>query len=123
MWDGNERTPSATPTPRRFREDSAQANTQQSYDISDQVFSLLKDQKIDNETSSKLTELLTKHELRVSGILKGREAIRTSLRKKDETIAELKQRISALEVDQGMDKHIIKHLKDSLATSITTKKS
>ena len=123
MWDGNERTPFPTPTPRRFREDSAQASTPQSYGISDQVMELLKDQNIDNAIKSKLGGLLATHEMRVSGILKGREAIRMSLKKRDETIEELKQRISALEVDQGMDKSIIKYLKDSLGTSIITKKS
>ena len=125
IWDGNERSSLTTPTPRRFQEDLAQSSpgqSQQNYDISNQVMELLKDQNIDDETSSKLSELLARHALRVSGILKGREAIRTSLKKKDETISELKQRISALEVDQGMDKSIIKHLKDSLGTSINSKK-
>ncbi|KAH8593636.1 hypothetical protein B0O99DRAFT_207186 [Bisporella sp. PMI_857] len=127
MWDGNEhgmRSPSATPTPGRFRDAAAlltyQDNTQ-NYDITDKVMELLKDQHIDEVANSKLKELLNKHALRISGIAKGRDTIRIGLKKKDETIEELKNKISMLELQQSMDKAVIKHLRDSIAGSVSSK--
>ena len=127
MWDGNEysrnRSPSATPTPSRFREstvtsEASQDRPQLNYDISDEVMDILKDQKIDEETTGKLRQTLNRHALKISGIAKGRDITRLALKAKDVKIAELQQRISALETERELDKTIIRHFKSDMAQSI-----
>lgn len=129
MWDGNERfglrSPSATPTPSRYRdatesEDRRREKSNNWYDISEEVMELLRDQHIDDDTSSSLRELLSKHALKVSGIAKGRDITRVALKTKDTMIAELQQKITALETEREMDKTIIRHFKSDMAESIAS---
>lgn len=116
MWDGNEPfsmgSPSITPTPSRFRDASVSGESQSSgtneYDITKEVMELLKDQHIGHETTSSLQTLLNKHALKISGIAKGRDITRMALKLKDAKIAELHQRINALETEREMDKSLIK---------------
>jgi hypothetical protein len=83
---------------------------------------LLKDQHLDEETSSKLRELLNKQALRVSGIAKGRDITRVALKAKDSKIAELQQKITALSAEREMDKTIIEHFKRDVAQSIASRR-
>jgi hypothetical protein len=129
MWDGNEpfglRSPAKTPTPGRFRDTiealDGQAESKQSQDLVKEVMNLLKDQKIEPTVASNLRELLAKHSLKYSGIVKGRDITRIALTAKDKKIADLQQRITALETQCAMDKTIIKHFKDEMANSFGTK--
>ena len=82
---------------------------------------LLKDQHIDDETRSILKELLSKHAMKISGIAKGRDITRIALKAKDAKIAELQQKITALETEREMDKTIIRHFKSDMAQSISSK--
>jgi hypothetical protein len=125
MWDGNEhiRNSSITPTPSRYQEsivisEALQDKGQKSYDISEDVIELLKDQHIDEETTTNLKQLLNRHALKISGIAKGRDITRLALKAKDEKIAELQQRISALETERLMDRTIIQQFKKDIAHSI-----
>ena len=131
MWDGNEhlglRSPSVTPTPSRTRDaiegsEGPGEKAKQGYDITEDVMDLLKGQHIDDETGSSLNEMLTKHALRISGIAKGRDITRVSLKAKDAKIAELQQKITALETEREMDKTIIRHFKSDMAQSISSKR-
>jgi hypothetical protein len=131
MWDGNEpfglRSPSATPTPSRFRDaveglELSAEKTKQGYDITEEVMGLLKDQHIDDETWSILKELLSKYAMKTSGIAKGRDITRIALKAKDAKIAELQQKITALETEREMDKTIIRHFKSDMAQSIISKR-
>lgn len=116
MWDGNEPfrlgSPSTTPTPGRFRDASVPGNSQSTgmneYDITEELMELLKNQRIDEEITSSLHNLLNKHALKISGIAKGRDITRLALKSKDAKIAELQQRINALEAEREMDKTLIK---------------
>ncbi|KAF4636913.1 hypothetical protein G7Y89_g1178 [Cudoniella acicularis] len=133
MWDGNERppkfglrSPSATPTPSRFRDAiEPSSNFDQShsenYDITDSVLTLLKDQPIDEETKASLKQLLTRHALKISGIAKGRDITRVALKAKDGKIAELQQRITNLETEREMDKVVIRHFKSDMANSVASR--
>jgi hypothetical protein len=106
MWGGNEhfglRSPSATPTPSRFRDISEvgepMGKTKIEYDISKDVMELLRDHKIDDDTRDSLLKMLRKHTVKMSGIAKGRDISRAALKAKDTQIAELQQKITALEV-------------------------
>ena len=130
MWDGNERvglrSPSATPTPSRFRdaseaEDLTDEKSKNESDITEEVMELLRDQQIDEDTNASLRELLGKHVLRISGIAKGRDITRVALKAKDVKIAELQQKISALEGEREMDRTVIRHFKSDMAESIVSR--
>jgi len=78
----------------------------------------LKDQHIDEETTSNLRTLLNKHALKISGIAKGRDITRVALKAKDAKIAELQQKITSLESEREMDKTVIRHFKADMAHSV-----
>jgi hypothetical protein len=118
------RSPSATPSqfaqPREgtaVSEDRGE-RPQQNYDITDEVMDLLRDQDINEEATSSLTELLNKHALKISGISKGRDITRVALKAKDAKIAELQQKIAALEAERDLDKRIIRHYKSDMTQSV-----
>jgi hypothetical protein len=126
-WESSQhsglRSPSYTPTPSRFRDateptERRSDNPKQSYDISDEVMDLLKDQHVDEDTASSLRKLLNKHALKISGIAKGRDITRLALKAKDVKIAELQQKITALEAEREMDKTVIRHFKSDMAESV-----
>ncbi len=122
VWDGNERfsirSPEDTPTPNRYRNakieivnpDTLGSTSQNSYDISEEVMGILKDQGIDEVASTNLRNLLNKHAMKISGIAKGRDITRLALKGKDARIAELQQRITTLEGEREMDKRMIRNL-------------
>ena len=131
MWDGNERfglrSPSASPTPSRFRDasvagDVGEEKLRSIYDITDQVMDLLKGQHIEEDVIASLCELLGKNTLKISGIIKGRDITRIALKAKDVKIAELQQKITALEAGREMDRTIIRHFKSDMAESITSRR-
>jgi hypothetical protein len=124
-WDGNDhfgfRSPSATPS--HYQEPTEQVEdrgerVQHGYDISEEVMELLSDQHIDEEIAVNLRELLNKHALKISGITKGRDITRVALKAKDAKIAELQQKITALEAERDLDKTIIRHFKSDMAQSV-----
>ncbi|KAI6716398.1 hypothetical protein PZA11_002961 [Diplocarpon coronariae] len=135
MWHGNEqvklRSPPATPTPTRYRKSSGARASQepqgtcvpQNYDIGDEVLGLLKDQHIDDDTMASLRALLSKHALKTCGIAKGRDITRMALRAKDSKIAELQQKISALEAQREIDRTVIRHFKSDIAGSFETRRA
>jgi hypothetical protein len=119
------RSPSATPSHFSLqREEDTEASedrgerVHKSYDITDEVMDLLRDQHIDEETTTSLKELLNKHALKISGISKGRDITRVALKAKDAKIAELQQKIAAMESERELDKRIIRHYKSDMAQSV-----
>ncbi|PQE24094.1 Zinc finger GRF-type protein [Rutstroemia sp. NJR-2017a BVV2] len=132
MWDGNERSakrpllsPSVTPSPFKFKDALATPSETPSalekktgrdmhlnYDIAEDVMELLKDQHIDSEVETKLREMLNRHAMKISGIVKGRDITRVALKSKDSTISELRQKITALESERDLSSAIIKQLKE-----------
>lgn len=128
MWDGNEpfaRTPYATPsTPSRFRDANpgTLVNEQSGFDITDEMMDILKDSKLDEATTQNVRDLLGRHSLKISGIVKGRDISRIALKNKDAKIAELQQKITSLETQREMDKIIIGHFKSDIAESVARKR-
>ena len=118
------RSPSATPSHFSLQRESTEATDdrgerpQQSYDITDEVMDLLRDQHLDEEITRNLRELLNKHALKISGISKGRDITRIALKAKDAKIAELQQKIASLETERDLDKRIIRHYKSDMAQSV-----
>jgi hypothetical protein len=132
MWDGNVRfglhSPSSTPTPSRFQDATATGGTasqryRPNYDLTDEVLDILNNQNIDEETTSNLRALLSKHAVRVSGISKGRDITRVAVQTRDAKIVELQQKIASLEAERAMDKTIIKHLRADMTHSVENGRS
>ncbi|KAH6723520.1 hypothetical protein BKA61DRAFT_12657 [Leptodontidium sp. MPI-SDFR-AT-0119] len=126
-WDGHQpfglRSPSGTPTPSRYREstdasDGPSQTMQNNYDITDEVLELLKEQNIDDDITTNLKQLLSRHAMKISGIAKGRDITRVALKAKETKIAELQQKISALEAEREMDKTVIRHFKSDMTESV-----
>ncbi|PVH84347.1 hypothetical protein DL98DRAFT_651999 [Cadophora sp. DSE1049] len=126
-WDGRQpfglRSPSGTPTPTRYREstvasDAPSQMSQDNYDITDEVLDLLKDQHIDDEITANLKQLLSRHAMKISGVARGRDITRVALKAKETKIAELQQKISALEAQREIDKTVIRHFKSDMTESI-----
>jgi len=114
-----------TPTPNRFRDATEShsnrgESTHEGFDITEEVMELLRDQHLDADTTLSLREILNKYALKAQGIAKGRDVTRLSLKSKAAKIAELQQRITALETEHEMDKVAIKHFKNDMAQSIAT---
>ncbi|CAG8975006.1 hypothetical protein HYALB_00012138 [Hymenoscyphus albidus] len=127
IWDDNEpfvRTLFATPTtPSRFRDAVTESpnNEQTGLDVTDEVMGILKDSNLDEPTTQKLRDCLTRTSLKISGIVRGRDITRIALKNKDTKIAELQQRITKLETEKEMDKLVIKHFKSDVADSVARK--
>ncbi|TGO68413.1 hypothetical protein BOTNAR_0025g00450 [Botryotinia narcissicola] len=129
MWDGNERSvlfsPAETPSPMRFKDATmgpppklmgspskgSTGDPLQNYDMTEDIMNLLKDQHIDDEVSAQLRQMLARHALKISGIVKGRDITRVALKAKDTKIVELQQKITQLEYKHDMDGAIIKRLR------------
>jgi hypothetical protein len=125
MWDGNEPFGSkyTTPSPYRFRDAAdPEALDQARYDLTDEVMDILKEQSLDDATTNELRQLLSRHALKIAGIVRGRDISRVALKTKDMKIAELQQRITALETEREMDKTVIKHFKSDMSQSFADRR-
>ncbi|ESZ95056.1 hypothetical protein SBOR_4589 [Sclerotinia borealis F-4128] len=131
IWDGNERSAlfgpfeSETPSPFKFKDatigappkfmvspsPSITGDLQPSHDVTEDIMNILQDQHIDEEADAKLRQVLNRHALKISGIVKGRDITRAALKSKDTKIAGLQQKIMVLEHKRDMDEAIIKRLR------------
>lgn len=58
-----------------------------------------------------LRKILSKHDLKTQGVVKGRDISRLSLKAKDAKIAELQARIASLEAEREVDRSVIRNLR------------
>ncbi|KAG9233317.1 hypothetical protein BJ875DRAFT_485254 [Amylocarpus encephaloides] len=134
MWDGNKpfgggggQAPVITPTPNRSRKATDIAVSQDSkvgdYDITDEIMGALRGQSIDETTSTAIRDILNRYSLKISGIIKGRDITRMALKSKDTKIAELSQKITALETEKEMDKVVIRHCRNETARTAAAKRA
>ena len=70
--------------------------------------------KITQEVEDELVVLLNRHDLRVQGIVKGRDITRLAVQAKDKKIAELQARIAGLEAERETSRAVIAHLKQDI---------
>ncbi|KAI5209076.1 hypothetical protein E4T39_00951 [Aureobasidium subglaciale] len=112
-------TPQVTPSPLRFRDSSVNASSPRSTLTADVLAAL------DNSTvtlpaefASQLRDVLTRHELRIEGIVKGREITRLALKAREAKIIELQATVISLEAERDVDHAHVNRLeweKDMLA--------
>jgi uncharacterized membrane protein YgaE (UPF0421/DUF939 family) len=60
-----------------------------------------------------LVASLDQHHLKTQGIIRGRDISRMALKKKDEEIQALRERVERLETEREMDKVVISCLRDN----------
>ncbi|CAI6332482.1 unnamed protein product [Periconia digitata] len=99
-------SPLETPTPSRFK------NAVTDSDIVRDIFGVLHmaNVKLDEQTNSDLTSLLSKHVTVAEGIKKGRDVARASVKAKDAKITELTYRVNTLEAELEAERASVAHL-------------
>lgn len=114
-WTPNRAPPSSaelctTPTPTKYKNvptssPSSSQTAQQPSDLANQAISLLESQYviIPRSTQEDLVELLNKFDLRMKGISRGRDISREVLKKKDEEIMRLNEKVKNLERQRETD--------------------
>ncbi|KAG9641980.1 hypothetical protein KCU64_g12332, partial [Aureobasidium melanogenum] len=112
-------TPQVTPSPSRFHDPSADTSSFRST-LNQDVFAALSDSSVtlSANLTAKLRDVLTRHELRTQGVIKGREITRLALKARDAKITELQATIASLEAERDVDHARITRLeweKDMLA--------
>lgn len=103
-------TPQTTPTPSRFKDALAGP---ESFDLTGEVFAILQNHnvRLNNETQDALRSLLNRSDLRIQGIMKGRDVSRLQIKAKDARIAEQVHRISTLEAELEAEKAMVQHMR------------
>lgn len=82
--------------------------------ISDEVFSMLSQQPVSESTKRTLKLAMERHEARVKGLVRGRDAARARIAERDARIAELQARVVALENGRKMDRERLRELSSGL---------
>lgn len=97
-------TPQVTPSPLRFHDPSADTSPVRST-LKQDVFAALNDSSVTlpANLTAKLSEVLTRHELRTQGVIKGREITRLALKAREAKIIELQATIASLEAERDVD--------------------
>ncbi|KAJ5816703.1 Zinc finger GRF-type [Penicillium robsamsonii] len=102
-----------TPTPSKYN-DVLSADSK--FDTSDLAKSLLDILEIHsvvlpNKAHDEVVSLLNRQELKTQGIIRGRDITRLALKKKDDEIKKLQDRVSNLEAQRELDRSIIEGIK------------
>ncbi|KAF5238064.1 hypothetical protein FANTH_10458 [Fusarium anthophilum] len=85
-----------------------------SYDVADEVMNLLRGQQIDKSVLSSVQSILEAAARRTKGIVLGRDSARSSLKTKDDKIATMQERITALENRERMHRSQMTNIKAGL---------
>lgn len=90
---------SKTPTPVRFGTSPATGGEKASSELAAQAVEILDRNKVvmSEKAKGELMDLLQKHDLKVKGIVRGRDISRIALKKKDDQIKALNERVAMLE--------------------------
>ncbi|GIK01255.1 hypothetical protein Aspvir_005287 [Aspergillus viridinutans] len=104
---------SMTPTPGRYRNVMSTDAHDDSSELGLEALKILQSHKVvvPKQAQDELLALLNKHDLKTKGIIRGRDISRIALKKKDETIMKLNERIASLESQREMDRAIIDGLR------------
>ncbi|KIX01316.1 uncharacterized protein Z518_09041 [Rhinocladiella mackenziei CBS 650.93] len=107
---------SPTHTPSRGPPQATRSEPEPS-SLASEALAILRGVNLSSHIESDLVDLLNKYDLRTQGIIKGRDITRLAVQAKEEKIAELQARISALEAEKDTNRRVITHLKHDMATS------
>lgn len=105
-------TPSRTLQPAPSTSSSPPADS--SYDVTDEVMGLLRGQNVDAGVMRTIRHVLTTAARRTRGIVLGRDSARANLRVRDEKVASLQERVTALENRERMHRNQMTNIKANL---------
>lgn len=102
-----------TPTPTKYRDVLSTETKSDLSKFAEEVTTLLEKHEVvlPNRARDELVKLLNLQELKSKGIIRGRDMARDSMKKKDEEIARLKERIMNLEAQTSMDRSLINSMR------------
>lgn len=111
---------SKTPTPSRYTNVLSAHSHSDNSELATTALALLDrhDVVLPRKAKDELVALLNRHELRTQGIVRGRDITRLALKKKEEQIKELNERIKGLEAQREMDRAVIDGLKECQRSSV-----
>ncbi|KAJ3468868.1 hypothetical protein MRS44_002933 [Fusarium solani] len=105
-------TPSRTPAGLQAAPSSSPPDN--GYDVTNEIMGLLQDQKVDPGVLRTIKHTLTTAARRTKGIILGRDSARATLKIRDEKIASLQERITALENRERMHRSQMTNIKANL---------
>lgn len=82
--------------------------------IADEVMEMIHQQPVSESTKRTLRLAMERHEARVRGVVRGRDAARAGIAERDVRIAQLQERVVALENGRKMDRERLKELSSGL---------
>ncbi|KAB8206101.1 hypothetical protein BDV34DRAFT_212541 [Aspergillus parasiticus] len=93
---------SMTPTPSKYRNALSADSAADTSELSLQALRILESHNavVPRKAQEELTELLNRHDMKTRGIIRGRDISRSAIKKKDEEIMELNERIAPSTVRQ-----------------------
>ncbi|KAF2768904.1 hypothetical protein EJ03DRAFT_343676 [Teratosphaeria nubilosa] len=100
-----------TPSPPTRHKDALFNPADSASTLTSEALAALSTTNVPTDIISKLRSILSKHDLKTQGILKGRDISRLALKAKDAKIAELQAKIASMEADREVDKGVIRQLK------------
>ncbi|KAJ5692642.1 Zinc finger GRF-type [Penicillium macrosclerotiorum] len=102
-----------TPTPQRNRDVLSSDSKPDISDLARNATAILENHGVvlPNSAQDELIELLNRYDLKMHGINRGREILRTACKQKDTTIAQLKEKNMNLQAQNEMDRSIIEGMK------------
>lgn len=107
---------SPSTTPAHHRPSTAPVSTEPG-ELATSALQILQTVSIPHQVEAQLVDLLNKHDLRTTGITKGRDITRLAVQAKERKIHELEKRIEVLEQEKETMRTVVQHLKSDIMTS------
>ena len=94
----------ATPSPPKRHKDALTDPADSASSLTSEVLAALSSVSMPPQTLSNVRSILTRHDLKAQGVVKGRDISRLALKAKDAKIAELQARIASFEADREVER-------------------
>lgn len=103
-------TTAQSPSPPRFK-DALTNPADSASSLTSEALAALASTNVAPDVLSHLRSILSKHDLKTQGIIRGRDISRLALTARDAKIAELQKRIESLQADMELDRSVMRQLR------------
>ncbi|KAJ5154278.1 Zinc finger GRF-type [Penicillium coprophilum] len=102
-----------TPTPSKYNDVLSADSKFDTSDLAKSLLDILEKHSVvlPNKAHDEVVSLLNRQDLKTQGIIRGRDMTRLALKKKDEDIKKLQNRVSSLEAQRELDRSLIEGMK------------
>jgi hypothetical protein len=102
-----------TPTPSKYNDVLSADSKFDTSDLAKSLLGILEKHSVvlPNKAHNEVVSLLNRHDLKTQGIIRGRDMTRVALKKKDDDIKKLQDRVSDLEAQRELDRSLIEGMK------------